>query len=180
MSGLEQPNASYIILSSDSIDSMVSVLYAKEYQIIPLKTYYKESVQDSVIAFGRFDNNTLRKDAIFLLNQFGQASAIIKYLEEKEAKKIFSNGSENPLEVHMYNTDSENVSYIHEGISFSFKEKTRYWKPTKKEDFKSGMVVEYLNNNIWSERIVGNPYEEWEKTYRLLTKYGKVRVAQIS
>ena len=54
-----------------------------------------------------------------------------------------------------------NKSYIHNGISFSFVEKTRYWKPKSQEDLKIGMVVEYQNNNKWYERIVRNPKEEW-------------------
>ena len=177
MNGFEQPNTSYAIFSTDRIEGLISVLYAKEYQIVPIKTYYKESFGDSIIAFGRFDNDTLRKDTLFLLNHFGESSAIIKYSEETEIKKIFSNGAESPMNMLMYNTDSEKISYIYEGVSFSFEEKARYWMPSKKEDFKAGMVVEYLNNNRWSERIVENPSEEWEKAYKLLTKYEKVRVA---
>jgi hypothetical protein len=38
------------------------------------------------------------------------------------------------------------------------------------------MLVEYQNNNKWYERIVRNPKEEWEKLYKLLTKYDKVRI----
>ena len=177
MTGLEQPNTSYIILSSNKLDDMISILYAKEYQIIPIKGYYKGQYEESVIAHGRVDNDTLRKDTIFLLSNFNEDCAIIKYSGESNAKKIFRDGSEIPMGVIMYNTDDDNMSYLHNGVSFSFVESKRYWKPTKKEDFRVGMLVEYFNNNKWCERLVENPSDEYEKLYKLLIKYDKVRVA---
>jgi hypothetical protein len=77
----------------------------------------------------------------------------------------------------MYNTDADNMSYLNNGTSFSFVESKRYWKPTKKEDFRIGMLVEYLNNNKWCEKLVENPNDEYDKLYKLLIKYDKVRVA---
>lgn len=173
---LEQPNISYIILSSDKLEDMVSILYAKEYKVLPIKGYYQGQYEDSVMAFGQVDNDELRKDVLFLLNHFNQDCAIIKYMNESNAKKIFKDGSEKPLGIIMYNTDSENRSYLYNGLSFSFVEKVRYWKPTKKEDFKVGMLVEYMNNNKWYKRKVENPSEEYEKLYKLLIKYDKIRV----
>lgn len=177
MIGLEQPNTSYVILSSERLDDMISVLYAKEYQIIPIKEYYRGQFDDSVITFGRVDNDNLRKDVLFLLNHFHQDSAIIKYLDESVAKKIFRDGSEKPMGVELYNTNDDNISYLYNGHSFSFVEQTRYWKPTKKEDFRVGMIVEYFNKDKWYERLVENPEQEYEKLYKLLIKYDKVRVA---
>lgn len=177
MTGLEQPNTSYIILSSDKLEDMVSILYAKEYQVIPMKGYYQGQYEDSVMAFGRVDNDELRKDVLFLLNHFNQDCAIVKYMDETNVKKVFRDGSEKPLGLVMYNTDSDNRSYLYNGFSFSFVEKVRYWKPTKKEDFKVGMLVEYMNNNKWYEKKVENPSEEYERLYKLLIKYDKVRVA---
>lgn len=178
MLGLEQPNTSYMLISSpDNLDQIISVLYAKNYQILPIKGYFEGKFEDSVMAFGRVDNDDLRNDALFLLNHFNEKNAILKYLGESEAKKVFMNGSEAPMEIVMYNTNESNKSYIHSGISFSFVEKTRYWKPKSQEDLKIGMVVEYQNNNKWHERIVRNPKEEWEKLYMLLAKYDKVRIA---
>ncbi len=177
MTGLDKPNTSYIILSSSRLDDMISILYAKEYQIIPLKGFYKGQYEESVMAFGRVDNDNLRKDTIFLLNHFGEECAVIKYFGESNAKKIFKDGSEIPLGIVMYNTDSENISYLYNGLSFSFVESKRYWKPKKKEDFRVGMLIEYFNNNKWYERKVENPQEEYEKLYKLLIKYDKVRVA---
>ena len=174
---LQEQNMSYVILSSDKLDDMISILYAKEYQIIPIKGYYRGQYEDSVIAFGRVDNDNLRKDVLFLINHFHQECAIIKYLGETSVKKIFKDGSEKPLGIVMYNTDAENISYLYNGVSFSFVEQVIYWKPTKKEDFRVGMLVEYFNKDKWYERLVEDPSQEYEKIYKLLIKYNKVRVA---
>jgi hypothetical protein len=175
---LDQLNVSYIILSSDKLEDMISVLYAKDYQIITIKSYYKGQYDDSVIAFGEVDNNNLRKDVLFLLNHFQEEFAIIKYLNEKSHKKIFKDGSEKLLNIVYYNTDLEKKLYLYNGLSFSFVESVRYWKPTKKDDFKVGMKVEFLNNNNkWCEKKIENPSEEYEKLYKLLIKYDKIRVA---
>ena len=177
MLGLEQPNASYMLISSsDNLDQITSVLYAKNYQIFPIKGYFEGKFEDSIIAFGRTDNDELRNDALFLLGHFNEKNAIVKYLGESDAKKVFFNGSEDPMDIVMFNTNESNKSYIHSGISFSFVEKIRYWKPRSQEDLKIGMIVEYQNNNKWYERIVRNPKEEWEKLYKLLIKYDKVRI----
>src|SRR5690349_6390522 len=135
MVGLDQANTSFILISSNRLNDIVSILYAKEYQVIPIKGYYRGQYEDSIIAFGNFDNDNLRKDAIFLLNQFHQDWAIIKYNGTKNSKTIFSDGSEKELGLVMYNTDSENISYLYNGFSFSFVEQIKYWKPTKREDF---------------------------------------------
>lgn len=173
---LQNPNISYLILPSGNIDDMTSVLYAKEYQILPLQSYYKQSFNESAMGYSDVDNDTLRRDTLFLLNHFHQESAIIKYKGETTPKKIFRDGSERILELNMYNTNDELVSYLYRGLSFSFADAKRYWSPKSKDDFKSGMVIEYFNNNQWNERIVENPNIEWDKLYKLLTKYEKVRV----
>ena len=175
MIGLEQSNTSYLILSA--INDMVSILYAKDYQLVPIKGYYRGQYEDLVIAFGKDDNDELRKDILFLLDHCKHDSAIIKYTGETNAKRILKDGSEDLLCLDMYNTDSDRLSYLYEGYSFSFIEAVRYWKPTKKEDFKVGMIVEYLNNNKWYEKKIENPSDEYEKLYKLLVKYDKVRIA---
>lgn len=172
---LEQSNISYVIISSDKLNDMTSILYAKEYNIIPIKGYYKDRFEESIITYGP-DNDSIRKDTLFILNHFDHDSAIIKYVGESSARRIFKDGSERVLGIIMYNTDSENVSYIYEGVSFSFVEKSRYWSPNKKEDFKVGMIVEYMNNNRWLEKRVENPDSEYEKLYKLLIKHNRVRV----
>jgi len=173
---LDDKRVSYILISSDKIDDISSVLWAKEYTLIPIKGFYKGQYEDSVLAYSDIDNDALRKDTIFLLNHFHQECAIIKYLGESGAKKIFSDGSEKLLGIIMYNTDAENKSYLYNGISFSFIEQARYWKPSKKEDFKIGMVVEFFNNNKWYQQEVKNPSKEFEGLYKLLIKYDKIRV----
>ena len=139
MIGLEHRDASFILLSSPKLDDMISILYAKEYQVLPIKGYYQGQYEDSVMGYGRVDNDTLRNDVLFLLNHFQEECAIIKYTGETNAKKLFRDGSEKPLGIVMYNTDSDNMSYLHNGTSFSFVESKRYWKPSKKEDFRVGM-----------------------------------------
>lgn len=177
MLDLQNQKISFILLSSDKLDDMVSILYAKDYTIIPIQGFYKGQYENSVLAFSTADNDELRKDLIFLLNHFHQECGIIKYQGETGAKKLFRDGSEKPLGIVLYNTDAENISYIHNGLSFSFVEQVRYWKPTKKEDFKKGMLVEYLNNNKWYQQIVDDPSREYDDVYKLLIKYDKIRVA---
>jgi len=180
MTGLEHKDASFILLSSTRLDDMISILYAKEYQVLPIKGYYKGQYEDSVMAYGKVDNDTLRKDVIFLLNHFHQESAIIKYKGEKSPRRIYRTGAEKLLEINMFNTDSDNISYLYRGLSFSFVESKRYWIPKSKDDFKVGMIVEYFNNNQWSQKVVENPNDEWERMYKLLLKYDKVRVQSIN
>ena len=75
-----------------------------------------------------------------------------------------------------FNTDSENVSYLYRGLSFSFVESKRYWVPKSKEDFKVGMIVEYFNNNQWNKKQILDLDQEFDKMYNLLIKYNKLRV----
>jgi hypothetical protein len=179
MSGLEQPNTSYLIISAENMDALTAVLWAKEYQILPIKGYYEGQFEDSVMAYKQVDNEELRRDAILLLDKYGQESAIVKYLGETEPRKIFYNGDEKPLGVVMFNTDSNNKSYLHNGVSFSFVEKSRYWIPKNKEDLKPGMIVEYMNNNKWYQKRIHDLDQEWERMFNLLAKYEKLRVELI-
>ena len=157
----------------------MSILWAKNYQILPIKGYYQEQYEDSALAFSAIDNDELRKDMIFLLNHFHQDCGIIKYRGESGAKKVFKDGSEKPLGIVLYNTDAENISYLYNGVSFSFVEQTRYWTPKGKEDLRVGMIVEYLSNKNWIKKEVRNLDSEFEDMYKLLIKYDKIRVASI-
>jgi hypothetical protein len=173
---LNSPKISFVLLSSESLDDMKSILWAKNYQIIPIKGYYQGQFEESAIAFSDIDNDELRKDMIFLLNHFHQNCGFIKYFGDTDVKKIFSDGSEKPMSTTLYNTDDQNVSYLYNGLSFSFVEKVRYWKPTKPEDFKVGMIVEYLNNNKWYKKTVEDPKSEFDSIWKLMIKYDKIRV----
>ena len=179
MSALEQPNTSYVIISSENMDALTSVLWAKEYQILPIQGYYEGVFEDSVLAYKSVDNDELRFDVLRLLDEHTQECAIIKYVGETEPRKIFNSGDERPMGIIMFNTDSKNKSYLHNGVSFSFVEKTRYWLPKSKSDIKPGMIVEYLNNDKWCKRIVKDPNTEWERMYALLTTYEKLRVEMV-
>lgn len=177
MVGLDQATSSYAIISSNRLDEMESILYGREYSIIPIKEFFQGSYTDSIISYGRVDNDNLRQDVLFLLNKFNQNSAIIKYLGESVIRKIFKDGSEVPVDMTLYNTDFDKASYIYNGYSFSFTEKKRYFFLTKKEEIKSGMMLEFFNNNKWVEKQVSNPELEYDKLYKLLMKYNKVRVS---
>lgn len=176
MSGLEQPNTSYLIMSAENMDALTSVLWSKDYQILPMQGYYDEKFEDSIMAYKQVENDELRRDAIMLMDHYGQESAIIKYLGDTEPKKIYFNGEERPLGVVMFNTDARNKSYLHNGISFSFVEKVRYWSPKCKSDLKAGMIVEFMNNNKWMQKRIHDLDTEWDKMLSLLVKYEKLRV----
>jgi hypothetical protein len=79
---LTNKNLSFILLSSDKIESMLSILYAKDYQILPIKGFYRGQYENSALAFSDVDNDELRKELIFLLNHFDQECGIIKYKGE--------------------------------------------------------------------------------------------------
>ena len=173
---LENINSSYLIFSSDKLEDITSILYAKEYKIIQLKTFLLEEYGDAIIAFKNIDNNGLREDGLFILNHFKEKCCIIKYNGEDIIKELKNDGSEHLLTLSMYNTDNNNVSYIHNGISFSFLNKDRYWKPKSKNDLKKGMVVEYMNENKWYKKTIENPILEYNNLYALLIKHDKLRV----
>lgn len=157
------------------------ILYLKGYQLVKLGN---GSHNIAYLAYNNEDhnqlesldcNNNLRYDAIELMDQFYQDSIIVKYINEDQPKKIMKDGSERPTKLVDYNGDLDN-SYYNEGISFSFLEMEEYFKPTKKSDFKEGMIVEIKNNhNYWVPREVVNVNEEWEKLYSVLIKYDRVR-----
>lgn len=178
MIDLNNPNLSFILLSSNKIDDLISVLYTKDFSVVAIKGYYKGNYEDSVIAYADIDNNELRNQILILLNLFGQDCGFIKYLGQSEVIKISKDGSERSMQLTLYNTDDENISYLLNGTSFSFVEKVRYWKPTKLDDFKTGMIVEYFNGNRWNEKIVINPVQDWNDSLMLLCKYDKLRVVK--
>ena len=172
---LENPQISYLLISSDKLDDILSVLYSRDYQILEMKNYESGIFCDSILAYGTIDSDSLRSDIVFLLDKFDVKSAIIKYKVENKPRRIFNTGSEKILSVSTYNENCNN-SYIYKGMSFSFIEEKRYWIPKQKQDFKVGMIIEYFNNNQWSEKLVENPNEEWDSMYKLMLKYDKIRV----
>lgn len=176
MLDLKNPQISYLLASSENIRSLTSYLYSREYYLLDIQGYYEGKFEDSLMAFTNNSPDDLRRDAIHIMDHFDQDCVIVKYKDENTARKIFRDGQERPMGILLYNTDSNNKSYIHDGLSFSFVEQQLYYFPKKKEDFKSGMIVEYFSNNKWIEKKVFNPEVEFDKMYSLLMKYNKIRI----
>lgn len=172
---LENMNISYLLLTSDKLDDVMSVLYSKDYHIIEMKEHSNGKYKDTLLAYGLNDNDSIREDVLFLLEEFGIKSGVVKYIGEKNPKRILNDGSEKLLGINTY-SDNVNDTYIYKGLSFSFYEEKRYWTPKDINDFRIGMVVEYFNNNKWCEKLVEDPNKEWNNIYKLMVKYNKVRV----
>ena len=165
-----------ILSSANNLNALISYLHSRDYYLIDIKGYYQGKFENSVIAFTNLPNDELRKDALHILEHFNQDCLILKYKDDSTAKKLFEDGQEKPMGILLYNTDFENKSYIYDGLSFSFVEQQLYYFPKKKEDFKSGMIIEYFSNNKWLERKVSDPETEYNKMYNLLIKYNKIRI----
>jgi hypothetical protein len=176
MLDLRNSELSYILVSASNLRSLSSYLYSKDYYLVEIKGYYEGIFEDSVLAFTNLEPSDLKEDCKNIMNFFDQDCVIVKYKNQNNAFKIFSDGQEKPLGILLYNTDSKNKSYIHDGLSFSFVEQQLYYFPKEKSDFKEGMVVEFLNNNKWVEKKVVDPVNEFEKIYKLLIKYNKIRI----
>jgi hypothetical protein len=157
-------------------EKICTILYSKDYTIIPVTGYYEGNYERSFIAICAGDSDTLRFDAIYLMDKFNQDSVIVKYKNENAATKVTPDGSEKPMSVAIYDSNLSNKTYLYNGVSFSFTEMKRYFFPKKKEDLKVGMIVEFFNNNKWTQKQVVNVDNEYEKMFKLLIKYEKVRV----
>lgn len=186
MFNLEGKNISYILISPEKQDKSLldnknaceklqTILYAKGYTLLPVTGYYQGNYERSFIAISADDNDTVRKDAIFLIDEFDQDSVIVKYKGEDSPVKILNNGSEKLLSLSIYGDNSDNKTYLHNGLSFTFLERKRYQFLTDKSQLRVGMMVEFLNNDKWIEKKVINLDLEYEKLYKLLIKYGKLR-----
>ena len=190
MFNLTDPNIGYLIISSQTnqtnisevkflSDKLSNILYAKDYTLIPLTGYYDQQYEKAFIAITGDNNDQLRHDAIYLMDEFNQNSVIVKYINETDAKKILTDGSEITMGLSVYDSELKHKTYIYNGISFSFVEQKRYFFPTKKEEIKPGMIVEFFNNNKWTPKQVTNVDIEYEKMYKLLMKYEKLRICQV-
>lgn len=177
---LKEKNISYfIITSNNNIDAIMSILWNNNYHLKPITSYYKNKYEKSLIALSDKNNEDIKKDLIFVLNQFQDNDAILKYDNQYTARKVFVDGSEKPLDIILYNTNDDNRSYILDGLSFSFVKQKEYTLPSKKEDFKEGMVVEYYNNDKWNEIKVENINSQWDNMFKLLVKHKKIRIPDI-
>ena len=189
MLNLLDENSSYIIINPFTnyltqhenkivLERICSVLYPKNYTIFPIYSFKNSIRENSILAMCPDDNNTLRKDSIFLMDKFGQDNIIVKYKNDIEYKLIENTGEEFLLNIKLYPELNENQKlYVFNSTSFSFEKKKRYFFPSKKEDIKKGMLVEYLNEDRWIPKTINNLDLEYEKMYRLLMKYQKMRVS---
>src|ERR1035437_745467 len=142
---------SYIIISANNADinlteshkrteKLESILYAKEFNVQSIKGFCENVWDDSFISNNEaLTNQELKKEAMFLINEFGQDNIIIKYKNEANTKRLYKNGKEKLLSLNIYDSDPKNKSYIIKGLSFSFTEQKEYKSTTDKSDLKIGM-----------------------------------------
>lgn len=190
MLNLTDQNVSFILLSpckegiseSDNftlLSKAQSLLFSKEYSILSLTGYCGGSWDKSYLAYNESDNNALRKDAIFLMEQTESGSIIVKYKGDSELKMIDRKGEEFPLSLHNYSEPIEDSKvFIFEGWYFTLRQERKYYLIETKDQIKKGMKLEYFNEGVWKEKEVVNPELEWSNMYQLLTKYKKLRAAR--
>ena len=135
--------------------------------------------QPSFLAYKdeEYDNDELRYDAIELMDSFKQEYVIVKYRGEEEAKKILFDGREDLLGVVEYKGDNNNHNFFVEGSAFSFEPRKRYITPKSVKDFRKEMIIEMKNNSgEWIQKKVIDPEVEYERMYKLMIKYDKIRI----
>ena len=155
----------------------INMLYSMNYTVLPVFSYEKGTYEKNYLAICPDNNDVLRNEAIFMMNEFNKDSIVVKYKGDEELSRIIFDGNEISVEVNYYDNNENKKTYIHEGVSFTLNDKKRYFFPKRKEDLKIGMIVEYFNNNKWCSRQVNNIDSEYDKMYALLIKYDKLRVA---
>jgi hypothetical protein len=186
MFNLTDKDISYIIINPSNesnlnidskflCDKVCNILYSKEYTIFPITEYYNGDYQKCFIAVSSDGNDRLRKDSQYLIEEFNKDYLILKYKGEDNIKKLMSDGSESLLNVSFYENSNDKV-YLYNGVFFSFKHQKRYQMVQDKKQLKDGMVIEFNNNDEWIERKIVSIDSEYEKLYKLLIKYNKLRV----
>lgn len=187
MLNLLDKNIAYLLISPEkttntqlenhvNCERLCSILYSKGFTILPIQGYYNQRYEKSFLAFTDDNNDDLRFESIYLMDMFQQDSIIVKYRGEDFASKVFNDGSEKTLSLAIYDSEGKDKSYLYNGLSFTFLENKKYFFPNKKEDIKNGMIVEYFNNNKWNQKKVTNVEMEYEKMFKLLMKYEKLRI----
>lgn len=171
---LTDPKISYLVLTSENY--LTSYLYSRNYNVVDVSTYYQEQFEKSVIAVSGVDNLELRRDVLHIMENSNRESIIVKYKGDDFVYKIYEDGSKKLLKVDMYNNDPNIPSFVINEVSFSFIPDQEYIKPKSESDFKVGMIIECLSGNKWLKREVVDPHSEYDKMYKLLIKYDKVRI----
>jgi hypothetical protein len=154
-----------------------SVLWSKEYSVIPVKEYNNYTHNECFLGISNLSNNDeIRTEALNILNFLNLEYGILKYVGESHPVKIHKSGQEDFLETKIYESNEDNKVYMIDGLSFSFITKNRYFYPRLKEHLKKGMIVEYYNNNIWNQKTINDLDSEYDKLYRLMIQYEKLRI----
>lgn len=175
---LTDQNISYIILPSDKWVQTISYLYSKDYKIIELATQQNNIKDKALFTYNEVSNQELKKDTLFVLNHFNIDYGFIKYNLSEQIFKIYKTGNEVEVEINLYENSIDSKKYIFGSLFFSFNVLDKYYLVEKKEDLKTGMEIEYFNNNKWTKKIVENVDLEWTKLYSLLSKYKKLRIKE--
>lgn len=175
---LTDQNISYIILPSDKWVQTISYLYSKDYKIIELVTQQNNIKDKALFTYNEVSNQELKKDTLFVLNHFNIDYGFIKYNLSEQIFKIYKTGNEVEVEINLYENSIDSKKYIMGSLFFSFNVLDKYYLVEKKEDLKTGMEIEYFNNNKWTKKIVENVDLEWTKLYSLLSKYKKLRIKE--
>ena len=158
-------------------NTFLNILYSMNYSILPIQSYENGVYEKNYLAISSENNDKLRQESIFLMEQFDKKDILVKYKDNNYLTKITYNGDEYPMNIEYYDNNLEKKTYILEGVSFTLTEKKRYFFPKKKEDLKNGMIIEYFNNNMWYKKEINNLETEYEKMYKLLIKYEKLRIS---
>jgi hypothetical protein len=186
---LSDPTISFILLepvnetNTDYVNNVncektCSVLYSKDYSVISIKEYSTDTNKNCYLGVTSLTNNDdIRNETLNILNFLDLESAVLKYLGDSDPVRVYKNGNEHPLKFKLYESTEGSKKYLLEGISFSFEEKIRYFFPKKKEHLKTGMVIEFLNNNKWNQKQIVDLDTEYDKLYKLLIKYDKLRIS---
>ena len=182
---LDDPYINYIIISAYHSKEedfknrlehsrLLDKLIFRDFTVMEMGT---DNGQSSILAYKECSDNELRYDAIELMDDFKQEFVIVKYKDEVDAKKISHEGREYLLGVVEYSGEDNHHNFYVEGAGFSFEPRKRYWTPSKPSDIKAGMVVEFMdNNNQWVSKEVRDPEVEYERMYKTLVKYNKLRI----
>ncbi len=173
MLDFENSNASFLICPNFS-DDVMSYLYSKSYSIFPIHKIEGDKTSENYICINNSDNISLLSDSSKLINDLDVGSVIIKYFEDSNIYEVLK-GNKRLVEVKYYSEGDED-KYLHDNYVFSFVSKKMYSFPKEKSDLKEGMIVECLSNNNWIKKSIGNVSLEYDKIYKLLIKYNKVRI----
>jgi len=190
---LDEKNLSYIIISAynsklSELDNKIQQsrledeLYHRDYTLFKgnqskVNNFflgYKQPKDNNIVEH----NTDMKYDAIELLDVFKQEKCIIKYWNESYAKEFLYDGIEKPLCVIPYTGEETDYNMIIEDVGFSFSPKKMYKLVESKSDLLKYSIVEIQNNQgEWIEKKIIDLDVEYERLYKVMLKYKKVRVA---